>query len=147
MKPVLFAAGSILAALTCISSTPAQTPCANTPNYFEPLTNGDGQRYPLAIGPVVWHLVGSGIYPVEGSDGRIHLAFAMQFTNSWSTPTTIQSVEVVDPSRNNQLTGTNRVLSFKSEDVTDEIRPLGSNSNGDKGGYSKKLAAGRSGVM
>jgi hypothetical protein len=71
----------------------------------------------------------------------------MQFTNSWSTPTTIQSVEVVDPSRNNQLTGSNRVLSITSEDVTDEIRPLGSNSNGDKAGYSKTLAAGQSGVM
>lgn len=147
MKTVLFAAGSVLAALTCVQPTPAQTTCADTPNYFEPLTNGDGQRYPLAIGPVVWHLVGSGIYPVKGSDGRIHLAFAMQFTNSWSAPTTIQSVEAVDPSRNNQLTGTNRVLSMKSEDVTDEIRPLGSNSNGDKAGYSKKLAAGQSGVM
>ena len=124
MKPVLFLAGYVLAGLTYIQSTSAQTTCANTPNYFAPLTNGDGQRYPLAIGPVVWHLVGSGIYPVEGSDGRIHLAFAMQFTNSWSVPTTIQSVEVVDPSRNNQLTGTNRVLSVKSEDVTDDIRPL-----------------------
>jgi hypothetical protein len=147
MKNALFAAGSVLAVLTSVQSTPARTTCANTSNYFEPLTNGDGQRYPLAIGPVVWHLVGSGIYPVEGSDGRIHLAFVMQFTNPWSVPTTIRSVEVVDPSRNNQLSGTNRVLSIKSEDVTDEIRPLGSNSNGDKAGYSKKLAAGQSGVM
>ena len=147
MKTALFAAGLVLAALTCTQSMPAQTTCADTSNYFEPLTNGDGQRYPLAIGPVVWHLVGSGIYPVEGSDSRIHLAFVMQFTNSWGVSTTIQSVEVVDPSRNNQTTGTNRVLSIKSEDVTDEIRPLGSNSNGDKAGYSKKLAGGQSGVM
>lgn len=147
MKTALFAAGSVLAVLTCVQLTPAQTTCADTPNYFEPLANGDGQRYPLAIGPLAWHLVGSGIYPVEGSDGRIHLAFVMQFTNPWSVPTTIQSVEVVDPSRNNQVTGTNRVLSIKSEDVTDEIRPLGSNSNGDKAGYSKNLAAGQSAVM
>jgi peptidase M23-like protein len=147
MKTALFVASSVLTALTCVQSTPGQTTCADTSNYFEPLTNGDGQRYPLAIGPVVWYLVGSGIYPVEGSDGRIHLAFVMQFTNTWSVSTTIQSVEVVDPSRNNQLTGTNRVLSIESEDVTDEIRPLGSNSNGDKAGYSKKLAAGQSGVM
>ena len=147
MKPALFVAGSVLAALTWIQPTPAQTKCANTLNYFEPLTNGDGQRYPLAIGPVVWRLLGSGVYPVNGSDGRIHLAFAMLFTNPWNLPTTIQSVEVVDPSRNNQPTGTNRVLSIKGEDVTDKIRPLGSRSNGDQADYSKKLAGGQSGVM
>jgi hypothetical protein len=147
MKNAMFVAGSVLAALICVPPMPAQTKCADTSNYFEPLTNDDGQRYPLVIGPVVWHLVGSGIYPVEGSDGRTHLAFAMQFTNTWSVSTTFRSVEVVDPSRNNQLTGKNRILSIKSEDVTDEIRPLGSNSNGDKAGYSKKLAAGQSGVM
>ncbi len=134
-----------LAASTVIQSTPAQTKCANTPGYFEPITNGDGQRYPLAIGPVVWHLLGSGVYPVMGSDGRIHLAFAMLFTNPWGQPTTIQSVEVVDPSRNNQPTGTNRVLSIKSEDVTDEIRPLASSV--DRASYSKKLRSGESGVM
>src|SRR5947209_19906259 len=82
----------------------AQTSCGNAPEYFEPLTSGDGQRFPLAIGPVVWHLVGSGVYPVKGSDGLTHLAFAMQFTDSWSLPTTIQSVEVVDPARNNKPT-------------------------------------------
>ncbi len=147
MNGALFVAGSVLVALTWVQPTPAQTKCANTPNYFEPLTNGDGQRYPLALGPVVWHLLGSGVYPVKGSDERIHLAFAMLFTNPWNLPTTIQSVEVVDPSRNNKPTGTNRVLSIKGEDVTDEINPLGSSSNGDKAGYSKKLAGGQSGVM
>lgn len=125
----------------------AQTKCGNTPNYFDPLTEGDGQRYPLAIGPVVWHLLGSGVYPVRGSDGRIHLAFTMLVTNPWSLPTTLQSVEVVDPSRNNQPTGTNRVLSIKDEDVTGEIRPLSSNSSGDKTGYSKTLTGGHSGIM
>jgi len=48
---------TVLAALTWIQSTLAQTKCANTPNYFEPLMDGDGQRYPLAIGPVIWHLL------------------------------------------------------------------------------------------
>lgn len=138
---------SVLAPLALIQSTLAQTKCADTPNYFGPLTDADGQRYPLAIGPLVWHLLGSGVYPVKGSDGRIHLSFAMLFTNPWSLPTTIQSVEVVDPSRNNQPTGTNRVLSIKNEDVTGEIRPLASSSSGDKASYSKKLTGGQTGVM
>jgi hypothetical protein len=38
----------------------------------------------LTIGPLVWHLLGSGVYPVKASDGLTHLAFAMQFTNAWN---------------------------------------------------------------
>ncbi len=136
-----------LSSLTLTQAALAQRNCANTPNYFEPGKDTDGQRYPLAMGPLAWHLIGSGVYPVEGSDGRIHVAFAFLFTNAWRRPTTIQSVEVVDPSQNNQRTGTNRVLSIKDEDVTNEIRPFGADSNGDKAGYSKKLDGGQSGVM
>lgn len=138
---------ALAAVSTLAQSTLAQNTCANASKYFQPITNGDGQRYPLAIGPVVWHLLGSGIYPVQGSDGRIHLAFAMLFTNPWSAPTTIQSAEVVDPSQNNQPTGTNRVLSITNDDVSAAIRPLVSNPNGEKTAYSKKLAGGESGVM
>jgi hypothetical protein len=139
---------SAFAAFVTIQSALAQRPCANTPDYFEPVTNSDNeQRYPLAIGPLVWHLIGSGIYPVKGSDGRIHLAFAMQFTNASTHATTIQSVGIVDPSQSYKQTGTNRVLSIKDEDVTGQIRPLSLPSTMDKDNYSKKLAGGQSGVM
>jgi hypothetical protein len=136
-----------LGGLTWVQAAPAQKNCANTPTYFQPITDSEGQRYPLSIGPATWHLLGSGIYPVEGSDERIHIAFAMLFTNPWSAPTTIQSVEVVDPSRNNQPTGSNRVLSIDDKDVTGEIRPLKSNANLNKSGYSQMLPGGSSGVM
>jgi hypothetical protein len=125
----------------------AESRCGNTPDYFTPLTSGDGQRYPLTIGPLVWHLVGSGVYPVKGSDGLIHLAFAMQFTNAWSVPTSMQSVEVVDPSQNNKATGTNRVLSIKDEDVTGQVKLLSLAATLDKANYSSKLMGGQSGVM
>jgi catechol 2,3-dioxygenase-like lactoylglutathione lyase family enzyme len=129
------------------SASFAQNHCQNAPDYFEPITSGDGQRYPLAIGPVVWRLVGSGVYPVKGSDGLFHVAFAAQFTNAWSLTTTIQSVEVVDPSRNNKLTGTNRVISLKDEDVTGQLKILSLPSTLDKTNYSSKLMGGQSGVM
>lgn len=129
------------------SAALAQNRCGNAPDYFRPLTNGDGQRYPLSLGPLVWHLVGSGVYPVKGSDGLTHLAFAMQFTNPWSIPTTIQSVEVVDPSRNNQPTGKDRVLSIKDEDVTGQMKLLSLPATLDKANYSSRLMGGQSGVM
>jgi len=125
----------------------AQTSCANTPDYFSPLTNGDGQRYPLTIGPVVWHLLGTGLYPVKGSDGLTHLAFAMQFSNAWSAPAMIQSLEVVDPGQNNKPTGTNRVISIKDEDVTGQLKLSSLKPTQDKANYSRRLAGGESGVM
>ncbi|HTF68560.1 MAG TPA: hypothetical protein VK638_38370, partial [Edaphobacter sp.] len=86
-------------------------------DWYAPLTNSDGLRYPLEIGPLTWRVVGSGIHPVEGSDGLIHLAYALQITNSWSLTATIKSVELVDPAHGNQVSGKNRVLDIKNEDV------------------------------
>ena len=137
----------LLAAFTLSHSALAQKNCPSSPPLGEALTDGDGQRYPLAVGPVTWHLLGSGIYAVKGSDGRTHVAFAMAFTNPWSGPTTIQSVQVVDPSRNNQRTGTDRVLSLDDKEVTGQIRPIPTNSNGYAAGYTGNLAGGQSGVM
>jgi hypothetical protein len=87
-------------------------------DWYAPLTKDDGLRYPLEIGPLTWHLVGSGNYPVKGSDGLIHLAYALQVNNSWSLTATIKSVDVVDPARGNQVSGNNRVLDIKNEEVT-----------------------------
>lgn len=125
----------------------AQDRCANAPDYFEPLIGGDGQRYPLTIGPLVWHLVGAGVYPVKGSDGLMHLAFAMQFTNAWNQPATIQSVEVVDPAKNYKPSGKNRVLSIKDEDVTGMVKLPSLPPTLDKASYSSKIPGGESGVM
>lgn len=137
----------VLAGLGMLHSALAQDRCGNAPDYFEPTSAGDGQRYPLTIGPVVWHLVGSGVYPVTASDGLTHLAFAMQFTNAWNLQTTIQSVEVVDHSQNNKPTGTNRVLSIKDENVTGQIKLATLPPTLDKASYSSKLVGGQSGVM
>jgi hypothetical protein len=131
----------------CHSASFAQSRCQNAPDYFDPITSGDGQRYPLTIGPLVWHLVGSGVYPVKGSDGLLHIAFAAQFTNAWRGAATIQSVEVVDPSHNNKPAGINRVISLKDEDVTGQLKLFSLPATLDKASYSTRLTAGQSGVM
>lgn len=84
--------------------------------------SGDRQRHPLTIGPLVWHLLGSGVYPVKASDGLTHLAFAMQFTNAWNQPATIQLVEVADPAKNYKASGKSQVLSTKEESVTGMVK-------------------------
>src|SRR5215471_2266535 len=81
----------------------AQAPCGQPEwaGYFEPLTNGEGLRYPLSIGPLSWRLLGHQIQPVKGSDGMIHVAYALLVTNSWNRPATLKSIEVVDPAHDN----------------------------------------------
>jgi Peptidase family M23 len=144
MAGVLMATVSVLVSL---SPAMAQNRCSNTPDYFAPVTSGDGQRYPLEIGPLVWHLLGSGVYPVKGSDGRTHLAFAMQFTNVWNQPTTIQSVEVVNPATDNKPTGKNHVISAKDEDVTGMVKLSALPSSAGRESYAKELKGSQSGVM
>ena len=116
-------------------------------NWYAPLSNGDGLRYPLQIGPLTWHLLGSGIYPVKGSDGLIHVAYALQCTNSWSMTATIKSVEVVDPARGNQVSGKNRVLDIKNEDVTGQVKLFTLPGTMNKESYSTQIPSGQSGVM
>jgi hypothetical protein len=84
---------------------------------------------------------------VNGSDGLTHLAFAMQFTNSSSVPAKIASVEVLDPSRDDEATGNNRVLSIRDETVTGLLKLFSLPPTADKSSYSPELAGGQSGVM
>ena len=148
MKSILRILLSVLSGLCVFHSVAlAQDRCANAPDYFAPTASGDGQRYALTMGPLTWHLVGSGVYPVKGSDGRTHLAFAMQFTNSWGAAATIQSVEVLDPSRDYEPIGTNRVVSAKDEDITGLVKLSTLPGSMDKASYSARLAGGQSGVM
>lgn len=147
MRAIIRLYVSAVAGLTLSASGFAQDRCSNAPDYFAPLTSADGQRYPLTIGPLVWHLVGSGVYPVKGSDGLMHLAFAMQFTNVWNQPVTIQSVEVVDPAKSYKPTGKYRVLSIKDEDVTGMVKLSSLPPTLNKASYSFKTAGGESGVM
>jgi hypothetical protein len=136
---------TILSLVACLPLLAAQE--SSQHGWYAPLTNGDGLRYPLEIGPLTWHVVGSGIYPVKGSDGLIHLAYALQVTNSWSLTATIKSVEVVDPARGNQVSGKNRVLDIKNEDVTGQVKLFTLPGTMNKESYTNQIPSGQPGVM
>ena len=116
-------------------------------NWYAPLTGGDGLRYPLDIAPLTWQVLGSGIYPVKGSDGLVHVAYALQITNSWNMPATIKSVEVVDPARGNRVSGKNRVLDIKNNDVTGQAKLFTLPGSADKASYSTEIPSGQAAVM
>jgi hypothetical protein len=127
----------------------AQTACsqAQAAEYFKPLTDGNGLRYPLTIGPLSWRLLGHPIQPVKGSDGLTHLAYALLFTNSWSRPATVKSIEVVDPGHDNAVTGKNQVLTSKGDDINGQFRLLSRPVTLDKTNFSTDIRAGESAIV
>jgi Peptidase family M23 len=144
-RACLWAAITTLSLAACLPLLNAQE--SSQHDWYAPLTNGGGLRYPLEIGPLTTHVVGSGIYPVKGSDGLIHLAYALQLTNGWSLTAAIKSIEVVDPARGNQVSGKNRVLDIKSEDVTGQVRLFTLPGTMNKDSYTLQIPSGQSGVM
>ena len=145
--PIAFLVLAMLGLLQLSGFAQARNEGPGDKDYFQPLTDSDGLRYPLEIGPLVWHVLGSGIYPVKGSDGLTHLAYELMFTNVWRFPATITSVEVVDPAQGNKVTGNNRVLSIKNEDVTGQVKLFTLPTTLDKANYTTEIPGGQSGVM
>ena len=105
---------------------------------------------------LAWSVLPPSIDPVMGTDGRIHLAYEMLFTNTaklLSPDTTdstvsVNSVEVVDPARDNKVVATDQVFTAKNEDVTAQLhlfaKPFICLCADD---YSHKLGPGESAVM
>ena len=77
----------------------------------------------------------------------IHVAYALQCTNSWNMTATIKSVEVVDPARGNQASGKNRVLDVKNEDVTGQVKLFTLPPTMNKESYTTQIPSGQTGVM
>jgi murein DD-endopeptidase MepM/ murein hydrolase activator NlpD len=119
---------------------------SRTNEFYEPVTNGDGIRYPLALSPAIWKVAGC-IDPVLGTDGLIHLAYTVQLTNHTANPMTIQSFEVVDPDNKNIVTGHNKVVSILNENITSLVQPFTLPPTLDQADYSQVLAGGQTGEV
>lgn len=103
--PLLF---SLL--ILCVSLLPAQ------PNrFFPPRENRDGIRYPLVLSQLVWDIEGH-VTAVTGSDGLVHLAYALRMTNYYGGPIQIQSIAIVAPFAGYKQVGTNRVVAVDNYD-------------------------------
>lgn len=133
MSQIQYLMARLVAAAVVIMAFVASTPARaqevqpdTTPDQFSNAL--DSRRElpvdPLVLTPVAWSVISTPVYPVRGTDGRIHLAYEMLFTNLATEPARLQSIEVVDPLRNNRVVGENRVLSRDGEDVTTELRQL-----------------------
>ena len=103
---------------------------------------------PLVLTPVVWSVIADPVISVRGTDGRIHLAYELLFTNISTAPARLQSVEVVDPLRDNRVVGASRVVTSKDEDVTTQFRHFAlEESTFTKADYSDRLQPAHSAVL
>jgi Peptidase family M23 len=105
---------------------------------------------------LAWSVLPPSIDPVMGTDGRIHLVYEMLFTNTakllfpetTNGTVSVNSVEVVDPARDNKVVGIDQVFTAKHEDVTAQLHPLAKPFSclcADD--YTHKLGPGESAVM
>jgi len=133
-------------AVVGISIAPAILEAQEARDFFAPLTDGDGQRYPLALSPAIWNVLGP-ITMAPGTDGLTHVPYVIRLTNKSGSPMTLQSVDTVNPHDGNTLTGTNRILTIKNEDVTGDVLPFLAPATLDATNYSRTLDAGLSGAI
>jgi hypothetical protein len=119
--------------------------CGDT-EFYQPLTDGDGTRYPLVLSNAIWEVLGP-IVPIPTTDGRTHLAYVIQLTDKSADPMGIDSFEVVDPDKGNQLTGTNLVVTIDNTNVTAKVQPFIDKNPLVDSNYTTVLEAGQAGSM
>jgi hypothetical protein len=114
--------------------------------FYHPVTNGDGIRYPLVISPATWKVLGP-VIPVPGTDRRVHLAYTIELTNHTSVLMSIQSFQAVDPDRDGEPTGVNQVVSVLNEDIRGLAQPFALPLTLDKRNYTNVLGAGQGSLV
>ena len=135
--------------LNCPSQSPSNT-CNDVFNSLSPIPGNaePGMAEPLVLGPMIWAVVGGAtIYPVEGLDAKIHLAYEVAYTAT-ALPLQVETIDVVD-AHTNMPAGTNHVLSIKNENITSLARhyPFPQAGTLDKTEFSSHFAAGQTGFV
>jgi murein DD-endopeptidase MepM/ murein hydrolase activator NlpD len=103
-------------------------------------------RLPMAVSSLVFHLNGSAIYPVTGTDGKLHVTFDVTMTNASAFATTISAVEVLDAG-SRAVIGPNAIVSMNGKDLSKSVFLFSKRDPLDDKSLAEELAAGASGSM
>jgi hypothetical protein len=95
---------------------------------------------------LVFHLNGSAIGPVAGTDGALHVSFDATLTNVSAFATTLTEVAVVDAS-SGAVIGPNTVLSMNGKDLSKSVFLFTHRDPTDDKSFSDTLPPGGSGSM
>lgn len=146
--------GRILHPLTVtlmVVSAMVSAAVASGPAWSESRSKAEGQfgeiERPLVLIPVVWRVLDDRVVPVKGTDRRIHLAYELLLTNVTSNTVRIEGIEAVDPSRDDEVVGVDRVVTIRDEDVTGQVRLFSRQSTMEKADYSLLVPPGESGIV
>jgi Peptidase family M23 len=107
----------------------------------------DSPDRPAIAAPVVWSVIGGPVSPVKGTDERIHLAYELLFTNVAATAVRIESVEMIDPTEDDEVVGTDDVVANDGGNVTSQVKLFSTPGALDAADYSTTLPPGQSGLM
>jgi Peptidase family M23 len=107
----------------------------------------DSPDRPAIAAPVVWSVIGAPVSPVKGTDERIHFAYELLFTNVAATAVRIESVEMIDPTEDDEVVGTDDVVANDGGNVTSQVKLFSTPGALDAADYSTTLPPGQSGLM
>jgi hypothetical protein len=107
----------------------------------------DSPDRPAIAAPVVWSIIGAPLLPVRGTDERIHLAYEILFTNVSPANVEVQSIEVIDPTEDDEPAGIYQVVANDGGDVTAQVKLFSTPGTLDAADYSTILPPGQSGLM
>jgi Peptidase family M23 len=102
---------------------------------------------PAVLAPVVWSVIGPPVHPVKGTDGRIHLAYEILFTNVVADAVNLVSVEMIDPDEDDVAVGEDSVFAIDGTDITSKVRIFSVPSTQEGDNYSTLLPPRQSGLM
>lgn len=106
----------------------ASAACAQTPEERQDLAEDalaakrDLPGDPLTHTPIVWSVLGKTVFPVKGTDGRIHLAYELHVTNVTAASLRVRAIEVLDAKRGDRVTGVNQAVTIKGEAIAAQPR-------------------------
>ncbi|MGH9839030.1 MAG: M23 family metallopeptidase [Blastocatellia bacterium] len=136
---------SILSPLTARAQAPEQEAQEDATQQLSALRQKVAED-PLTLAPIVWSVLATPIYPVRGTDGRIHLVYELHASNITGAAVRVRAIEVLD-AKDNQVTGTNRIITVDGANVTGKIRKLGGQATLTAADYTERLGALDSGLV
>ncbi len=101
----------------------------------------------LTLSPLSWRLLGGPLQAVRGSDGMLHVAYALMLTNSFDRAAAIKSVDVLSDRSGQKADAVSHVVTIDNQNITGLVRPFSRTPVFTSADFSTILAAGEAGVV
>jgi hypothetical protein len=107
----------------------------------------DFAEHPPTLLPVVWSVIAEPVVAVKGTDGLVHVAYELLFSNVTGSAARLEAIEAVDPRADDAVVGEDQVVTIADEDVTGQARLFSLPTTFDASNYAAVLPPGESGIV